>query len=117
MLKKRYRLRKRGSFAYVRTHGTKYNDRYLTLGVVRGNCKLVGFVVSNKIGKAVKRNLVKRRMRGAVRELWTSIGSGQYIFSARTGITELGYAEIKERISALIAKACGVKGAAAENRT
>lgn len=105
MLKKCFRLTKRGSFTYARAHGTRYNDRYLTLQVVRGNCKLVGFVVSNKVGKAVKRNLVKRRMRGVVGEEWGRIGSGQLVFSARAGITELTYAEIKSSMLALLTKA------------
>ena len=107
MLSKEYRLVKRGSFAYVRSHGNKFSDRYLTFVTQRGRCKRIGFVVSNKVGKAVRRNLVKRRMRGIVREALPSIRGGQMIFIARAGagITELAYPELRSRMLALMAKA------------
>ena len=97
MLSKEYRLVKRGSFAYVRSHGNKFSDRYLTFVTLRGRCKRIGFVVSNKVGKAVRRNLVKRRMRGIVREALPSIRGA--------GITELAYPELRSRMLALMAKA------------
>ena len=105
MLAKAFRLRLRGSFAYVRAHGTKYNERALSYVVVRGRGKRIGFIVSNRIGKATKRNLVKRRMRAAAGELLGSIGDGQMIFIARGGITSLGYAEIKRQMVSALTKA------------
>lgn len=95
MLSKTYRLRKRGSFTYVRVHGTRYSEPCISLTFIKGNCKRVGIVVSNKIGKAVRRNLVKRRLRGAVAELLPGIPGGQYIIAARMGIEKLEYAGIK----------------------
>lgn len=98
MLKRAYRLRLRGSFAYVRAHGAKYNEREVAFVAVRGHGKRIGFVVSNKIGKAVRRNLVKRRMRGAAGEIFDRIRDGQMIFIARVGIEKLTYGEIKARM-------------------
>ena len=105
MLSKEYRLVKRGSFAYVRSHGNKFSDRYLIFVTLRGRCKRIGFVVSNKVGKAVRRNLVKRRMRGIVREALPSMRGGQMIFIAHAGIAELAYPELRSRMLALMAKA------------
>lgn len=105
MLAKAFRLRLRGSFSYVRAHGTKYNERALSYVVLRGKGKRIGFIVSNRIGKATKRNLVKRRMRAAAGELLCRIRNGQMIFIARPGIDGLAYAEIKKQMAALLMKA------------
>ncbi len=105
MLSRDFRLRARGSFAYVRAHGSKCGDGLITFVALKSNCKRIGFVVSNKVGKAVKRNLVKRRMRGVAAELLPDLAHGQMIFVARPGITELTYAEIKSRMTRLAAKA------------
>ena len=102
MLSKRYRLRKRGSFSYVRVHGTRKSESCISFVYIPGRCKRIGIVVSNKIGKAVKRNLVKRRMRGAAAELIDGIKNGQMVFSAKPGIEKLGYAEIKKQMESLL---------------
>lgn len=104
MLSRRYRLRARGSFAYVRSHGTKYSCGRIAFVALRSGCKRIGFVVPNKVGKAVKRNLVKRRMRGVAGELLGRLGNGQMIFIARPGATELSYAELKNRMVSLLEK-------------
>lgn len=104
MLAKAFRLRLRGSFAYVRAHGTKFNERALSFVVLRGRGKRIGFIVSNKTGKAVRRNLAKRRMRAAAGELLGRIEGGQMIFIARRGIDELSYAEIKSQMTSLLEK-------------
>lgn len=107
MLKKANRLTKRGSFTYVYKKGERFSVAALTLHSLRGSSQAVrvGFVVSNKLGKSVRRNLVKRRLRAAMQELLPGLTGGQLIFVAREGICELDYMQIKARMQELLARA------------
>lgn len=106
MLKKANRLTKRGSFNYVYKRGERFSVNCLTLHALPGKGAVrVGFVVSNKLGKAVRRNLVKRRLRAAMQEMLHTLRGGQLIFVAREGICELEYLDIKARMEELLARA------------
>ncbi len=65
-----------------------------------------GFVVSKRIGKAVRRNKIKRRMREAVRQRIPVIKPGfDVILIARQPIAEASYQEIERWIDRLLNKA------------
>ncbi len=68
MLKKVNRLKKRYQFNYVYKAGSHFYGSHLILYVTPSKTKniKVGFAVTKKIGHAVKRNLVKRRLREIV---------------------------------------------------
>ncbi len=61
----------------------------------------VGFIISTKVDKrAVKRNLLKRRLRGVFNETLPNIKKGYYILViAKKVASELTVAEIKEKIT------------------
>lgn len=96
MLSKKFRLTKSGSFSYVYRKGQIKSDKLITLTyVLSKGAPRVGFSVPNKVGKAVKRNLVKRRMRAIMRAEILKVASAQIVFSAKLGATDLSFAQIK----------------------
>jgi len=63
-------------------------------------------VASKKIGNAVKRNRVRRRMRACVDMIWPRImPSWDLIFYSRPGITEAKFEEIQQAIDYLLTEA------------
>jgi ribonuclease P protein component len=86
MLPRAMRLRKNFQFRYIYAHGTVYRSPALILTTARAKhpqSLKVGIAVSNKIGKAVFRNRVKRLIRAAVYAARGSLTAGySYVFSA-----------------------------------
>lgn len=107
MLARRYRLHKNFQFSYVYKKGTSVSARNLALVFVKaGGGARVGFSVSNKIGKAVVRNKVRRRLRESVRRLLPRMPKGfHYVFIARPGITAEVFDDIFNSIVYLLKKA------------
>ena len=64
-----------------------------------------GFVVSKRLGNAVKRNKIKRRMREATRLQLPRIEPGfDLVFIARQPIREANYQEIEQTLLYLLKK-------------
>ena len=105
MLAKKYRLTKRGSFAYVYRKGGAVRGKYMTLIYVLGKeTPRLGLSVNNKVGHAVVRNKLKRRMREVMRSYLSDIKPCQAIFAAKSNAGGLSYACVKEEMSALLKK-------------
>ncbi|MBU4331908.1 ribonuclease P protein component [Patescibacteria group bacterium] len=102
MLAKKYRLTRQNDFDKVFKNGRSFFNK--EVGVKYANNDLdysrFGFVVSNKISKkATERNKIKRRLREVIRLDFPKIKKGvDTVVVARTGIGELGYKEIEERV-------------------
>lgn len=67
---------------------------------------MIGFSVSKKIGGSVTRNLIKRRMRAAVRSFLPELKNGYHlIFVARSGIVSADFQDIRDTLYRLVKKA------------
>lgn len=108
MIKRENRLKKNKHFNYIYKHGTSL--RVGTIALVYTKLKIkpfkVGFSVSNKIGKSVVRNKVKRRMRESFKQIMNMVDRRyNYIFIAKDGIAEKSFDEIKNSMLTLVKKA------------
>ena len=107
MIKSENRLRKNKHFKFIYKHGTTKSFDYLTLTFVKTKTSplKVGFSVSKKVGKSVVRSKVKRRLREAFCALQKNINqNNNYIFSAKEGIQNLDYWQIKQNMQELLQK-------------
>lgn len=106
MLGKRYRLTKRGSFAYVYRKGAGAAAGPLKITYVRSKgVPRVGVSVPNTVGKAVVRNKVRRRIRAVLRAAVPQLKAVQMVVSAKKGAQDLTYAQIESTLHALLKKA------------
>ena len=105
-LTKDRRLRKASDFKAVRREGRGWDNRLVVMRVrVNGTCKTrIGFSVSRRLGKAVVRNLVKRRLREAVRLAPLPAG-WDVVLIARVGAARATYAELLKAVLDVSSKA------------
>lgn len=108
MIKRENRLKKNKHFNYMYKHGASACVGHIVLVYAKVKVKpfKVGFSVSNKIGKSVVRNKIKRRMREAFSSIIKLIDRRyNYIFVAKEGIAEDDYFAIKNNMIEVVKKA------------
>ena len=105
MLDKAHRLNKHGSFAYVYRHGKRVGEADLVLIYAPSRTARVGFSVSNKVGKAVVRNKVKRRLRASVGGKLARLGGCQAIIVANTTAAGKDFCELDGEVDRLFRRA------------
>jgi ribonuclease P protein component len=107
-MKRQYRLRRNSDFQRVRHLGKFYASPVMVLAFLRNELdhSRFGFVVSKRIGKAVQRNKIKRRLREATRLRIPNIKPGfDLVFIARKPISQACYTDIERSLEGLLRKA------------
>lgn len=107
MLNKENRLTKPKDFSSLYNRGKKAVGRYIVIYFRNRSTgpNRIGFTVSKKVGNAVRRNRVKRKLREIVRNHPISLGNGMdFVIIARSSATMATYSELKRDVDALLSK-------------
>ena len=102
------RLRKPREFAAVRAQGRTVHGSALALGLhaVELLHNQFGFVVGKRVGNAVMRNLVKRRLRAIVQQMQAHIAPGwMVVISAKPNAAHRTFAELDQELHQLMRRA------------
>src|ERR1700694_3026365 len=96
-----FRLRSSADFARLRQSGRVWRHRLLTVSVAPNGLShnRYGFIVSKRVGNAVTRNRVRRRLRETLRLLQPQLVSGyDLVWIARNEIADQPYNLIKDAV-------------------
>lgn len=104
-MKRKFRLVKSADFAKVRLEGRYWSNPLLTLGASPNDLahSRFGFVVSRRIGKAVRRNRVRRLLREATRLRLPRIATGwDVVVIARGAAAQAEFRTLGESLDDLL---------------
>jgi ribonuclease P protein component len=113
-VKRRFRLTEKERFRLVRQTGVSYTHPLLVLCLLANDqpYSRCGFTVSRRLGKAVERNRVRRRLSEAVRLMWDLIAPGwDVVWVARPAIQSADFAEIQEACIRLLKRGRALQAA------
>jgi ribonuclease P protein component len=108
IVKRRYRVRTNKQFQEIRRQGRSYANHLLVLCALPNNLPYsrFGFAVNSRIGNAVRRNRIKRRLREIMRLQQESIQPGwDIVLIARQPIRSADYHEMETACARLLRRA------------
>ena len=117
MLPRAHRLRRNAEIRHVRRSGHRCSHPLLLLFTQDNNRASARFAitVSRRVGNAVARNRVRRRIREAIRQHLENVPPGwDFLFVARGGAAVASYQELAEAVAELLNRAGALKGQAME---
>lgn len=91
-------IKEQKTFKTIYKRGKSFNSDILTLLLI--NCEVTqsAFVVSRKIGNAVCRNLVKRRLRVLFNEIAKCVPNASYLWIAKPAIASANFQTIQDEM-------------------
>ena len=108
-MEKQYRLKKNRAFQYVYRRGHSAACRDLVMLCAKGRELKVGFSVSKKVGNAVIRNKVKRRLRECFRPYIGDVKNGLYVIVARPSAAKATFQSLQKDMRYLLRKQDAMK--------
>ena len=106
MISRDQRLRKRADFDSVRARGKRVSDNLFVLTVARSEAAQTrwGLAVGRRVGNAVVRNRVKRKIRENIRDMTCKTGLDVIVF-ARPGAADAGSESFRSSLHKLARRA------------
>lgn len=107
-MNRRYSLRDKARFRQVRQEGASQAHPLIVLYYLANQETLsrCGFTATRRIGKAVDRNRVRRRISEAVRSLWDLVAPGwDLVWIARPGSKQAEFSELQSACARLLRRA------------
>jgi ribonuclease P protein component len=107
-MQRRLRLRRNEDFERVRTRGRSVAHPYLVMAYAPNGTaqNRYGFITTRRLGNAVARNRMKRRIREAVRAWHPRITPGHdMVFIARQPAADCAYPALVEAVGTLLRRA------------
>lgn len=108
MLARQHRLRQPGDFEQARRRGRRWRGTLLTLNSAANGLEhwRAGFVVGRKVGSAVIRNRVKRRLRALVRKQSEHLPGGvDLVLIAAPASAQATFDDLDRQLQSLLAQA------------
>lgn len=107
-MKRSQRLRRSQDFAHARAKGRNVHGSTLTLTWVANDRSQsrFGFVVGKRVGPAVTRNLVKRRLRAIIQTRCATLSPGfDIVINARPSAAERSFVDLGRDVERLLDRA------------